>query len=134
LVGGGAVDASLLAGRVVIAGDTPALERAAVHVRLEAVGAADAASTLVAETIVRGIAHDAGGGDTVIPFSIRGPDHIDPDADYALRVWVDRDGDGEPGPGDLYSDERWPVLTRGFGRTAEIHLAPRGVPPIREGR
>ncbi len=109
-------------GRVVIPGGMSALERAAVHVRLEDVSAADAASRLVAETVVRDVSHRASGEDTIVPFALRGRLDVDPTADYAVRAWVDHDGDGSPSSGDLYSDQRYPVLTRGFGRTVEVVL------------
>ena len=105
-----------------IAGDASPFERASVHVRLEDVSAADMASTLVAEAVVRDVSHLAGGQSTVIPFALRTRFDVDPAADYAVRVWVDRDGDGSPSSGDLYSDQRYPVLTRGFGRAVEVVL------------
>jgi uncharacterized lipoprotein YbaY len=120
-----APDQPLVEGRVVIPGGALALERAAVHVRLEDASAADAASRLVAETVIRDVTHRAG-GDTVVPFALRGRLDIDPTADYAVRAWVDHDGDGSPSSGDLYSDQRYPVLTRGFGRTVEIALGASG--------
>jgi uncharacterized lipoprotein YbaY len=131
----GAPDEVLVEGRVVIAAGVPALEGAAVHVRLEDVSAADAASTLVAEAVISDVRHAAGGDDTVIPFALRGRIAIDPGSDYAVRIWVDRDGDGSPGRGDLHSDQRYPVLTRGFGRAVEIVLgASRGGTSDRKGR
>lgn len=112
-------DKILIEGRVVIAASAPPMDGAAVHVRLEDVSAVDSASTLLAQTVVHAVRH-RGSTKTVVPFVMRGSIAIDPNADYAVRIWVDRDDDGSPGDGDLHSDRRYPVLTRGFGRTVDI--------------
>jgi uncharacterized lipoprotein YbaY len=125
-----ASDEVLVEGRVVIPSSAPALDRAAVHVRLEEVSAADAPSTLVTEAVIGDVRHRAGGNDTVVPFALRGRHRIDLGADYAVRVWVDHDGDGVESPGDLYSDERHPVLTRGFGRAVDVVLRDTGGGPV----
>ncbi len=118
--------APLVTGQVVISAGTPAFSGATVHVRLEDVSYADAAAEVVAEAIIPGVGH-APGGTTTVPFALHaapGATPIDPRNDYAVRVWLDRDGDGRAGAGDLHSDQSYRVLTGGFGRTATITLGP----------
>ena len=123
----------LVTGRVVIGAASPGLRGATVHIRLEDTSYQDAPATLVAEVAISGVDHPAAGaatssdaGGTTVPFEIAsaGNRAIDAQADYRLRVWVDADGDGQPGPGDLYSDASQPVLTRGFGNDVTIALSP----------
>jgi putative lipoprotein len=81
---------------------------ATVHVRLEDVSRADAASTLVAElTLPLATSLPAG---AELPFAIIAP-HIDERARYAVRVHVDVSGTGEVEVGDLLSTTAYPVLT-----------------------
>ena len=138
---GGAV--ALVTGRVVIAPEVPPFDGATLHVYLEDVSRADAASTVLAETAIPGVKHGKmargnksnktsksgkGQSGTVVPFELRAhPDAapVDPRSSYSVRVWVDMDGDGKRGPGDLYSDQSYPVLTQGFGHTATITLTAR---------
>ena len=111
----------LVTGRIVIARGHAGLADASVHISLDDVGRADAAAISVAATVI----HHVSAG-TVLPFALfptPGAASIDPGRHYAVRVWVDRDGDGRPGPGDLHSDRSYPVLTRGHGSTVTIALA-----------
>lgn len=117
----------LLEGRVIIAESVPPLHRAAVHVRLEDVSEFDRASRLVAEAVVEGVSHGGGprAAETVVEFAIAAAaTSIEPRREYAVRVWVDSDGDGREGPGDLYSTMRHAVLTRGRGRVVTVRLGP----------
>jgi hypothetical protein len=61
-------------------------------------------------------------GDTTVPFALApaGAAAIDPKRHYAVRVWVDRDSSGEKSRGDLYSDQVYPVLTRGWGDSVTV--------------
>jgi len=116
---------AVVTGQVVIAASVAAFAAGVLHVRLEDVSYADAGATQVAETIVSEVTHDparSGDGQTVIAFRIAVADEIDPGHDYSVRVWLDRDGDGKPGTGDLWSDQAYPVLTRGFGTEVTIAL------------
>jgi hypothetical protein len=134
-------DGPLVTGKVIIAAGIPPFNGATIHVYLEDVTYADAESLPVAETVINNVNHgpsassrgdksrksESKKGDTVVPFELyASPDAapIDRRHDYSVRVWVDRDGDGRRGPGDLYSDESYPVLTRGFANTTTITLAP----------
>ncbi len=124
--GQGAPERPLVRGQVIIGGFTPILTDASVHIRLEETSFADAAATILAEMVVPHV-RSAPGADTVVTFELcpaPGAPGVDVRSDYSVRVWVDRDGDGRPGPGDLYSSERHPVLTRGFGDSATIKLDP----------
>jgi hypothetical protein len=123
----------LVTGRVIITEQSPALADASMHVSLEEASYADAPATTIARTVIPHVQHrpsrpgEGDEGGTVLTFALRavgGAAAIDPAGDYAVRVWVDRDGDGRPGPGDLHSDQRHPVLTRGFGDTVTITLGP----------
>jgi uncharacterized lipoprotein YbaY len=113
----------LVTGRIVVTRGNPSMADASVHISLDDVSRADGAAISVAETVIHHVRHDP--GETVLPFALSAaPDapSIDPHCHYAVRVWVDSDGDGRPGPGDLYSDRRYPVLTRGHGSTVMITL------------
>ena len=115
----------VVTGRVVIAHSVAAFVAGVVHVRLEDVSYADAAAPLVAETVLSGVSHDPDRPDartTVVPFRIAASGTIDPEHDYSVRVWLDRDGDGQPGGGDIWSDQAYPVLTRGFGAEVTVVL------------
>jgi hypothetical protein len=112
-------------GRVVIPASVPAFSAGTVHVRLEDVSYADGPASLIAEDVVRGVAHDPARSatptrDTIVRFSLTPPSEPEPEHDYSVRVWVDRDGDGHSGPGDLWSDRAYRVMTRGFGAEVTI--------------
>jgi uncharacterized lipoprotein YbaY len=119
-----------VSGQIIVSKRIPAFSGAAAHVTLEDVSHADGASVPVAETIITGLSHNRAAGeqkpaDTIIEFAIEPPPDaasINPKNDYAVRVWIDRDGDGKQGEGDLYSDQTYRVLTQGAGSTARITL------------
>lgn len=121
----------LVTGQIIVSGQVPAFSGAAAHVTLEDISRLDGASALIAETVITGLSHNREAGenppaDTIIEFAIELPADsaaaINPQNDYAVRVWLDRDGDGSQGEGDLYSDQTYRVLTRGAGSTAIITL------------
>jgi uncharacterized lipoprotein YbaY len=120
----------LVSGEVIIAESSPAFADASLHISLDDVSYADAPATTVAETVIRQPSQPdrrGGTGSTVLAFALPalpGTQVIDSRRHYAVRVWLDRDGDGRAGPGDLYSDQRYPVLTRGHGDTVTITLGP----------
>ena len=125
--------AALVTGRIVIPPATPPFAGATAYVRLEDVSFADAPALTIAEGVIPDVGHrptgteGGGSGETVVPFALHlGPGAaVDPGHDYAVRAWVDLDGDGRLGPGDPRSDQSHRVLTRGFGRTVDITLAAR---------
>jgi uncharacterized lipoprotein YbaY len=115
----------------VITARIPSFSGAAVHVRLEDISYADRAADLVAEQVIVPVRHPSATtdtaeiGDTSIAFVLEGDvGTIDPEADYGVRVWVDMDGDGAPGPNDLHSNQSYRVLTKGFGNHVVIALTP----------
>jgi uncharacterized lipoprotein YbaY len=116
--------------QVVISSVVPPFWDATLHVLLEDVSRVDASAQPVAETRLADLAHPpempTSGNETRIAVTLCIPETalIDPRHDYAVRAWLDRDSDGAPGPGDLFSDQRHSVLTHGFGRTAKLRLGP----------
>jgi len=117
----------MLTGRVVISASVSRFSAGVLHVRLEDVSYADERATVIAETAIAGIAHDpsvAGRSEpeTIVPFSLTLSSGIDPDRDYSVRAWLDRDGDGRPGSSDLWSDQSYRVLTRGSGSDVTMAL------------
>lgn len=121
----------LVTGQVIIAARCPPLTDATMHISLEDTSYADRAATVVADLAVPHVAHPAGQQQaTVVPFTLSGPTAtvIDPRHHYAVRVWLDGDGDGEAGPGDLFSEQHHPVLTRGHPSRVTIELGPAGQP------
>jgi hypothetical protein len=111
--------------KVVIGASVALFPAGALHVRLEDTSYADAAAQLVAEAMVPGVRHNPAGqpdGATVVTVKLTTSAAIDPEHDYSVRVWLDRDGDGQPGSGDLWSDETHRVLTRGFGIEVTVIL------------
>jgi hypothetical protein len=115
----------VVTGRVVITASVTAFAAGVVHVRLEDVSYADAAAPVVAETVVSGVSHDPARSaerSTVVAFRLAPAGEIDPEHDYSVRVWLDRDGDGQPSSGDIWSDQAYPVLTRGFGTEVTVVL------------
>jgi uncharacterized lipoprotein YbaY len=122
------VDAPEVRGTIVIAAATPSFRGATAHIYLEDISFADASAVVAAEVTLPGVNHDPAttGGDSIIPFSLRPEPSVTiaPGNDYAVRVWIDRDGDGTTSAGDLYSDQSYRVLTRGFGQSVTITLGP----------
>lgn len=120
-------DEVLVNGQLVINAGIPPFHGATAHVTLEDISYADAAAVVVAAATIPGISHDptTNGRDTVIPFALEAQPTAPPVSagnDYAVRAWVDRNCDGTEGANDLYSDQSYRVLTRGFGRTVTISL------------
>ncbi len=117
-----------VSGQVLIPAGVPGFGGAAAHVRLEELKGEDTAARVVAETIIQDVSHEGGAKDTTLPFTIElapGELSVSPENDYALRVWVDYDGDGERGPGDLYSEERYSVFTRRSEEAVTIKVVQR---------
>jgi uncharacterized lipoprotein YbaY len=116
---------SVVTGRVVIHASVAPFRAGVVHARVEDVSYADRGASLVGEAVIEGVRHesdDATGGGTVVPFRIALSAPVDPEHDYAVRVWIDTDGDGTPAAGDVWSDQAYPVLTRGFGANVVVEL------------
>jgi hypothetical protein len=119
-------DAPRVTGTVVISAAVPPMHGAVVQVRLEDVTLADAAAETVAIATIPGVEHEPARGETGVPFALTvAGDTIKPRRRYTVRVWVDRDGDGRAGPGDLYSDRSYPVTSDDIGRPVTVVLEPR---------
>ena len=115
----------VVSGRVVIYASVAPFRAGVLHARLENVSYADRRSSLIGEVVIEGVRHepdDATTARTVVPFRIALSAPVDPAHDYAVRVWIDTDGDGIPGAGDVWSDQAYPVLTRGFGSDVVVEL------------
>jgi len=116
---------ALVRGQIIITDRVPPFTGATAHVFLEDVSRADAESVVIAEAVIENVSHKpssdkvvgrSGEGDgSPISFTLFAPPGtaIDPRGNYAVRVWIDGDSDGREGPGDLYSDESYRVLTHG---------------------
>ena len=81
-----------------------------LHVRVEDVSRVDAASRVVAETLIP-IDHPIAAGEG-IPFSVPIP-QIDEGASYSIRAHLDLTGTAEVTVGDRVSTAAYPVLTHG---------------------
>ena len=103
-------------GKVLIPANVLTFENATAHVRLEEISAEDDKGADVrAEVTIPLISHQRG-AETLVDFAINvGEDsfEVNPKNDYAVRVWIDYNSDGQRGPGDCYSDERHSVLMDG---------------------
>jgi uncharacterized lipoprotein YbaY len=83
---------------------------ATIHVRLEDVSRADAASTLMAELVLPLATSLPAGAE--LPFAIIAP-HSEERASYSVSVHVDVSGTGDVTVGDLLSTVSYPVLRSG---------------------
>jgi uncharacterized lipoprotein YbaY len=112
-------------GEVFIPAATPAFRGATAHVSLERIRGADAPAEIIAETAVHDVYHESGGSGSSTPFKVRvASAEFSPKYDYAMRAWVDLDSDGKPARGDLYSDERYSILTDQLERVITITVFP----------
>jgi uncharacterized lipoprotein YbaY len=118
-----------ISGHILISAGIPAFRGATVHIYLDEIRGEDTAAGVVAEEIIQDIAHELRAGeDTNVAFTIQ----IDPrrlvvssDKDYAVRVWVDCNSNGERGLDDLYSDQRYSVSPGHPERPFKIRVAQR---------
>jgi hypothetical protein len=118
----------LVSGQIVIASSTQSFSGATAHIFLQDVSFSDKVAILLGKSVISNVSHDANAGkNTIVPFVIYAGENvkISPRNDYAVRVWLDLDSDGKENPKDLYSDQRYPVLTRGFGNTVTIEIGNR---------
>ena len=121
----GQADETLVSGTLVIGAGTPPFRNGTAYVHLEDISYADAAAPMIAEATIPNVSHTERGRETTIPFSLRRSSSspaIDERNDYAVRAWVDLGNSKHEEAGDLYSEQSYRVLTRGFGNTAIITL------------
>jgi Type III secretion system lipoprotein chaperone (YscW) len=117
-------DRIVVTGTIIIPRNIAGFRDANAYVRLEDISHADRAAEIVGQTVIAGLRHDARTEITTVPFRLEAGRAVDLSVDYVMRVWIDIDGDGRPGPGDLHSDQSHRVLTKGFGRSVEIEVRP----------
>jgi putative lipoprotein len=95
-------------------------ESANLVVQVEDVSRADAPSVVVADQRQPGVPLRSG---ATLPFAVEVPEEIVDERDsYSVRVHIDVTGSGEVESGDLISTQSYPVLTRGHGNEARIHV------------
>lgn len=116
---------SFVHGKILISAEAESFVGGTVYVYLENTSRADVAAETIAKTIIENIEHRAGKlkTQTVVPFRLNfSESRINSQNIYSLRVWIDTDGSGKQSANDLYSDEFYPVLTRGAGNFTEIRV------------
>lgn len=119
-------------GRVVIAASVPGFVAGALHVQLEDVSQIDARAKVIARTDVDGITHEPANlrnaesdtlpAGTVVPFTLIPSTAIEAERSYTVRARLDRGRFSDSGPAQIWSDQSYPVLTRGFGSDVTIVL------------
>ena len=116
----------LVKGEISIQPGARAFDHATIHVYLEDSSLADAPAVILAEVVIPAVRHTPALGATHVPFTLGSQQAVKLDERryYNVRVWVDCNSDGETSHEDLYSDQVYPVLTRGFGDTVIIKLGP----------
>jgi uncharacterized lipoprotein YbaY len=112
-------DEVLVSGDITIVDSQSSFAGATVYVRLEDISQADAASTVVAEQVLRDIS------DTDLPlqFSLTG-ELFDEQANYIVTVHVDVDDNGALNTGDFITMESYPVLTHGAPKQISVQVRP----------
>ena len=116
---------SFIHGKILISAEAESFSVGTAYIYLENTSCADAPAEVLAKTSIKNIKHDPGQlkQQTVIPFHLNFDEKlINFKNIYSLRVWIDTDGSGKQSLNDLYSDEFYPVLTRGSGDYAEIRV------------
>lgn len=100
----------MLSGQIVFDDAAPPFAGATIHVRVEDVSRADAASIEAARLDLPGVSHAP--GQPPLEFAVDAGE-LDGAARYEVRVHVDMDGSGVMKAGDQISMTSIPVLTRG---------------------
>lgn len=114
-----AASGSNVSGEIVFDESAPPFAGAVIHIRLEDVSRADAASREVARLDIPGYSHSPGAKPLQFSLSAGG---IDPSRRHELRVHVDLNGNGQVDAGDQISMESYPVLTQGYPKHATVRL------------
>jgi hypothetical protein len=109
----------LLTGNVIVEGGR-GFSGAQMRIMVEDVSRQNAASISIAEQIIDGVSYDPSSG-APLPFELDGvvPDNR---ANYAVRVHVDVDGDGDVSRGDFITMESYPVLTHGHPERVTVRV------------
>ena len=115
----------LVTGFLVISANFRTICGGTAYITLEDVTYADALAIDFAEVIIHDIHHITSNIETLVPFEIyleAGDEIINSEKEYAVRVWLDCDSDGQMGIGDLISDQSCRVLTEGHSSNVSINL------------
>jgi len=113
---------SLVTGKVVFDEGSRPFSDATVYVRLVDVSRVDAASDIVAETILRAVSLDMR-KETSFAFSIPG-ELPERNAHYNISVHIDVDNDGKLSKGDYFTTQSFPVLTHGYSNHVIVRVTP----------
>ncbi len=97
----------MIEGDVIIEVVTTPIRSATLYVRVQDVSRADAGSTVVAETALRGISLQAG-SDQKVPFQLEVP-ALSPRGQYIVTAHLDLDNSGTVTPGDYLTMESIPI-------------------------
>ena len=112
----------LVTGKVVFEKGSRPFSDATVYVRLLDVSRVDAASEIVAESVLRAVSLDMR-NETSFDFSIPGK-LPNPTARYNISVHIDGDNDGKRGKGDYLTTQSYPVLTHGYSDHVVVRVTP----------
>lgn len=105
---GGTEDRVLVRGVLQLDPAAPPFQGARAIVRLQDTTYADAPARPLAEQVLEGVRHDRGASEE-LPFALRGPSPPAETRDASVSAHVDVDGDGRISPGDLVSQQSYPV-------------------------
>jgi len=113
---------SLVTGKVVFDEGSRPFSDATVYVRLVDVSRIDAASEIVAESVLPAVSLDMD-KENSFAFSIQGelPNRT---AHYIVSVHIDVDNDGKLSKGDYFTTQSFPVLTHGYSDHAVVRVTP----------
>ena len=107
----------LVRGSILFPPDLRPFRDATVRVRLEDVSRADAPATLIQEHVQENVSLET--GPARLAFELHGS-LPDPRAEYAVRVHVDLDGDGQITREDYISTSHYPVPASGGPTSMDI--------------
>lgn len=113
---------SLVTGKVVFDEGSRAFSDAIVYARLLDVSRVDAASDIVAESVLHAVSLDMR-RETSFTFSIPGQ-LPEPSARYEVTVHIDVDKDGKLSKGDYFTTQSYPVLTHGYPDHVIVRVTP----------
>ena len=116
----GTEEARTVQGEIILPDSEIPAESANLVVQVEDVSRADVASVVIADQRQPGVPLRSG---AILPFAVEVPEELVNERDsYSIRVHIDLTGSGEVESGDLISTQSYPVLTRGHGNEARIHV------------
>lgn len=111
---------SVIYGKIIFGDKVSSFAGATLHVYLEDVSLADAASVIVGKYIEKNVKFD-GEISAFLSFRIEYND-LDLSDRYEIRVHVDVDGDGEVSKGDFINMQSYPVITQGYPTDISVQI------------